>query len=589
MTLTSILILLVIGLPWVGAVVVWATGEKRVRLLNILAPGFALAAGICALALIGFSSAKVSFSLPMGGAFGDFSFTPDGLGVILAAIATVIGSLAVIFSIDYMRGERQLSRYYALVLFFIGAMAGLVLTNSLLLMFVFWEITALCSYALISFHNDDPKAVAGGIKALIMTQLGGIGLLAGALLVYSQTGSFDIQYFLGQAHNIPGPLLASMGFGFLIAAAAKSAQFPFQTWLPDAMEAPTPISALIHAATMVNAGVYLLVRFYPAFKDVGGWTLAVMIVGAVTTLMAAVMALVANDLKRVLAYSTVSQLGYMVYAVGAGGVFSSQFHLFSHAIFKALLFLAAGAVIHAVGTRDMRQMGGLGKSMPVVRTVFIIGALALAGIPILNGFWSKELVLESGLAGGPLVLYLVMVFSAGLTALYTFRCVWLVFFGEPRTHLHGHDAGPAMRTALYPLAFGALTSWLLAGPFAQLMHTTLPFHFPVAESTSGGWAILMEVLSTPFTLLVLAVIALGLAAWWWRGRLAGVAKALQGLGRAAADGFGFEQINKAIVNGAQSSGEALRVTQTGQLNWNVAAIVIGLVAVLIFLIAGAGL
>jgi len=589
MTITAWLIIAVIGLPWVGAVAAWAAGEKRVKLLNILAPCFSLAAGLAALLLIGFSSAKVSLSLPVGGAFGDFSFTPDGLGVALAAIATVIGSLAVIFSIDYMRGESQLSRYYALVLFFIGAMAGLVLTNSLLLMFVFWEITALCSYALISFYNDDPKAVAGGIKALIITQLGGIGLLAGALLVYTQTGSFEISNFLSIAHSLSPILLAWMGFGFLIAAAAKSAQFPFQTWLPDAMEAPTPISALIHAATMVNAGVYLLVRFYPAFREVIGWPMAVMIIGAITTLMAAVMALVANDLKRVLAYSTVSQLGYMVYAVGAGGVMSSQFHLLSHAIFKALLFLAAGAVIHSVGTRDMRQMGGLGRQMPIVRTVFIIGALALAGIPIFNGFWSKELILETGLTNGPFVLYLVMVFSAGLTALYTFRCVWLVFYGEPRTQMHGHDAGIAMRVALVPLAFGVVTSWLLAGPFEHLLSSTLPFHFPGAVSTTSTWEILMEVVTTPATLFALVIIALGLAGWWWRDRLSGLTKALQGFSRFAADSFGFEKINKAIVNEAQTSGEALRVTQTGQLNWNVAGILIGLVAVLVTLLLGAGL
>ncbi len=184
-----------------------------------------------------------------------------------------------------------------------------------------------------------------------------------------------------------------MAFGCLAAAAAKSAQFPFQTWLPDAMEAPTPISALIHAATMVNAGVYLLARFYPAFEDVPGWREAVVLVGMISALLAALMALVATDLKRVLAYSTVSQLGYMVYAVGAGGMFASQFHLFSHSVFKALLFLSAGAVIHGVGTRDMRQMGGLGKQMPFVRNVFIIGALALAGIP-------SEWFLEQGTGPG---------------------------------------------------------------------------------------------------------------------------------------------------------------------------------------------
>ncbi len=231
-----------------------------------------------------------------------------------------------------------------------------------------------------------------------MTQIGGVGLLGGALVVYALFGSYEIDAFLKNAAALGPTPLAWMAFGFLIAAAAKSAQFPFQTWLPDAMEAPTPISALIHAATMVNAGVYLLARFYPAFAPVPGWQTAVIAVGVVSALMRPAWPWWRTDLKRVLAYSTVSQLGYMVYAIGAGGIFASQFHLLSHAVFKALLFLAAGAVIHAVGTRDMWKMGGLGARMPFVRTVFVIGALALAGLPILNGFWSKELVLEAGLA-----------------------------------------------------------------------------------------------------------------------------------------------------------------------------------------------
>ncbi|HMN59544.1 MAG TPA: NADH-quinone oxidoreductase subunit L, partial [Anaerolinea sp.] len=390
--MAAILIALTIGLPWAGAVLVWWIGDTHARWQHSLAVGFSVAAGAAALVLLTQRADTVALHLPLGGAFGDFNFTPDGLGVFLTVIATVVGSLAVIFSVDYMHGEAQLGRYYALVLFFIGAMSGLVLTSNLFLMFLFWEITALCSYGLISFYNDDPKAVAGGMKALIITQLGGLGLLVMAVLAYSYLGSFEISVFLKQASSLPANVLGILAFGCLVAAAAKSAQFPFQTWLPDAMEAPTPVSALIHAATMVNAGVYLLARFYPAFAEVPYWREAVMLVGMLSALLAAVMALVANDLKRALAYSTVSQLGYMVYAVGAGGVFASQFHLFSHSIFKALLFLGAGAVIHSVGTRDMREMGGLGRHMPVVRTVFVIGALALAGIPILNGFWSKELV-----------------------------------------------------------------------------------------------------------------------------------------------------------------------------------------------------
>lgn len=581
--MTAALVILTITIPWLGALLVWCTGDARPRLQNTLAVIFSVAAGLSALALIPNISSQTAISISVGSAYGNFSFVADGLGVFLAAVATVIGSLAVIFSIDYMKGEAQLGRYYALVLFFIGAMAGLVLTSNLLLVFIFWEITALCSYALISFHNDDPKAVAGGIKALIMTQIGGIGLLVGALLVYSYLGTFDISTFLAQSAKLPAGILALMAFGFLIAAAAKSAQFPFQTWLPDAMEAPTPISALIHAATMVNAGVYLLARFFPAFSPVPGWRLAVILVGMLSALLAAVMALVANDLKRVLAYSTVSQLGFMVYAIGAGGIFASQFHLLSHAVFKALLFLGAGAVIHSVGTRDMRLMGGLGKKMPFIRTVFVIGALALSGLPILNGFWSKELVLESGLSGSPIWTYVVMLIVAGLTALYTFRCVWMVFYGQPRSELHAHDAGRAMRVALWPLAIGTLTTWLLAGPFSSMLSSSLPFHTIETKTT---WQVLIEILSSPATYLALLVIALGLAAWWQRRRLDGLAKGLRGIASAAANSFGFEAINSGIVKVTQDSAEGLRVTQTGLLNWNVLAIVATLVIVLIVLVLG---
>jgi NADH-quinone oxidoreductase subunit L len=274
--LIPVLFVCMILLPWVGAVVVWFTGDAHERLQHNLAVTFSVLSAAAAIILVPLSQAWGAhpvLSIPTNATFGNFNFTVDGLGMFLAAVATVVGSLAVIFSVDYMKGEAQLGRYYAFVLFFIGAMVGLVTTANMLLIFVFWEITALCSYALISFHSDDPKAVAGGIKALIITQIGGIGLLIGALLFYSNLHTLDINEIIARAGNLPVNVHALVAFAFLIAAAAKSAQFPFQTWLPDAMEAPTPISALIHAATMVNAGVYLLVRFYPAFASVPGWRL----------------------------------------------------------------------------------------------------------------------------------------------------------------------------------------------------------------------------------------------------------------------------------------------------------------------------
>jgi len=579
------LAILSIAIPWLGALVVWLVRDHRPALQHGLSVAFALAGGVAAVAMIPQRTEANVLGVALGSAFGELTFLPDGLGVFLAVVATVVGSLAVIFSVDYMRGERQLGRYYALVLFFIGAMVGLVLSSNLLLVFVFWEITAFCSYALISFYNDDPKAVAAGIKALIMTQIGGVGLLGGALLLYVYQGTYDVPTFLAHANALPAGVLAVMAFGFLVAAAAKSAQFPFQTWLPDAMEAPTPISALIHAATMVNAGVYLLARFYPAFEGVPNWRLAVIVVGAVTALLAALMAIVSNDLKRVLAHSTVSQLGYMVYAIGAGGVFASQFHLLSHSVFKALLFLSAGAVIHAVHTRDMREMGGLGREMRLVRAVMIVGALALAGIPVVNGFWSKELVLEVGHEGGPAWAWALMLMGAGLTALYTLRFVTMVFYGEPRGTRHVHDAGPAMKVALVPLALGTLTTWLLAGSFFGFLGGALPeAHGEHAVGSTS--ALLVQIATAPATGLALLVVALGLLCYWQRARLAGPAAALDGIGALARHNFGFEAINRGIVGATQGAAESLRATQPGILNWNVMAILVGLVVVLAILALG---
>lgn len=595
--MAAILVILTIGLPWLGAVLVWMVGWKRLQQFNWLkrperwqhglAVAFSAAAGLASLILLGYSSQATLIRLPMGAFFGDLTFVPNGLGVFLAAIAAVIGCLAVVFSVDYMHGDTQLSRYYFQVLFFIGAMVGLVLSGSLLFMFVFWEITALCSYGLISFYNDDARAVSGGIKALVITQLGGVGLLALALLSYAQFGSYEIDVFIEKLAAPRPPihptLLSAAAFGLLAAAAAKSAQVPFHTWLPDAMEAPTPVSALIHAATMVNAGVYVLARFYPAFSSIPYWKLAVTVVGVASLFIAAWMALVANDLKRVLAYSTISQLGYMVFAIGAGGLYASQFHLLSHAVFKALLFLGAGAVIHALQTRDLRKMGRSQADLPFVRLVFIIGALALAGLPILNGFWSKELVLEAGLHEGPRWAYLLALFSAGLTACYTFRVVWLTFYAPSASQpeRNPHDAPLAMRTALAPLALGAVATWLLAGPLSRLLAPMFPGYIEI-ETT---WELALTVLTAPATWSALLVIALGLAAWWGRERLAWLTHSAvaRGFSAWAAAGFGFESINRWIVEQVQTAADQVAVLQTGQLNWNLVGFIAGLLAVLAWL------
>ena len=576
------LLLVTIGFPWLGAFCIWLVGNRHPRSLHILATIFAVIPGLAAIGMLPLASSAVAVRIPIGGILGEFTLVPDGLGILIAVIATVVGSLAVIFSINYMQHhEESLARYYALILFFIGAMAGLGLSGSLLFAFIFWEITAFCSYALISFHNDDPKAVAGGIKALIMTQLGGVGLLAGALLIYAYLGDYQISTYLAQAHTLPAGILSLMAFGFLLAAAAKSAQVPLHSWLPDAMEAPTPVTALIHAATMVNAGVYLLARFYPAFEGVPGWRTTVTVVGLLSALLAGLMALAANDIKRVLAYSTVSQLGFMVYAVGTGSIFASQFHLLSHAIFKALLFLGAGAIITAVGTRDMLSMGGLGKKMPFVRAVFIIGSLGLVGLPLANGFFSKDLILEGGLANGPLWAYIVMLICVGITALYSLRLVWMIFYGSPRGTEPDHDGLPAMRVSLALLAFGTLTTWLLAGGLSGMLAGSLPFH---QIETLGTLEMVGKIFLAPPTWLALGMIVLGFGVWVARPALAKWTQALKPI---VASGLGFEWINQRIVDLIKRTASQLQRTQTGQLNWNIAGILAGLVLILLILVRGA--
>ncbi|HSM57931.1 MAG TPA: NADH-quinone oxidoreductase subunit L [Candidatus Sulfomarinibacteraceae bacterium] len=591
MTMAAFLALSSIALPWLGAVAVWLVGNRRLSanrrpeqlsgLQHGLAVFFSVAGAAAALLLLAYTSASPVLRLSTGRLAGDFTLVADGLAVFLVLIANGVGSLAVIFSVDYMAGDRQLGRYYLLVLIFIGAMSGLVLSGNLLFMFLFWELTAFSSYALISFHNDDPKAVAGGIKALIITQFGGVGLLLGAMLAYGYLGSYQISSVLAQGSELPAGILSLMAFGFLGAALAKSAQLPFHTWLPDAMEAPTPVSALIHAATMVNAGIYLLARFYPAFAEVPGWRISIVVVGALTALLAALLACANDDLKRVLAYSTVSQLGYMTFAIGAGGVFASQFHLQSHAIFKALLFLSAGAVIHTVGTRDMREMGGLWRSMPFVATVFVIGSAGLAGLPLFNGFWSKELILESAHVGAPLWALAIMVFVAGLTAYYSARMVWLVFAGEgvnravEKAALHRTPL--AMRVALAPLALLTLGSWLLAPAFLSWLQATLPYHLLEGPHSLGA---LSHVLTEPLTYVALLVVALGLLGWWWAMR-----SARRMPFELPAD-FGFEHLNIFIKEFMLRISATTQLTQTGQLSWNVVGMGLALAALLLVMVIG---
>jgi NADH-quinone oxidoreductase subunit L len=343
---------------------------------------------------------------------GAFSFEAgilmDSLTAIMLIVVTLVSLMVQIYSQGYMHGDPGYHRYYAFMSLFTMSMLGLVLANSLLMMFVFWEMVGLCSYLLIGFWFQRASAANAAKKAFIVTRLGDFGFLAALLILYANTGTFDIVQLraLAAAGTLGGAVLTWAAIGIFAGAAGKSAQFPLHVWLPDAMEGPTPVSALIHAATMVAAGVFLVARMLPLFEHSAAALNTVAIIGGFTAIFAASMGLVAVDIKRVLAYSTVSQLGYMMLGLATGGVAIGIFHLFNHAFFKALLFLGAGSVNHATGTFDMREMGGLRKVMPWTFALFIIASLSLAGIWPLAGFWSKDEVLASALEKQPVLFVL---------------------------------------------------------------------------------------------------------------------------------------------------------------------------------------
>ncbi|MDA0366701.1 MAG: NADH-quinone oxidoreductase subunit L, partial [Chloroflexi bacterium] len=371
----------------------------------------------------------------------------DGLSAVMMFVVTSVALLVQIYSTGYMRGDGGYSRYFAYMSLFTMAMLGLVMSSSLLQLFVHWELVGLTSYLLVGFWFDRPSAAAAAKKAFIVTRFGDFAFLVAVVLIWTKTGTFDIAEINELAHGMSGAVLTGFTLGLLSGAAGKSAQFPLHFWLPDAMEGPTPVSSLIHSATMVAAGVYLLARFFPSIEAApGGVSTTIAYVGGFTAIFAASMGVVMTDIKRVLAYSTISQLGYMVMAIGLGGYVAAVFHLFTHAFFKSLLFQGSGSVNHATHTFDMRKMGGLRGPMPITFWTFVIGALSLSGVIPLAGFWSKDEILLDAW-GHNKFLFWVAVTTAGLTALYMFRAIFLTFFGEYRggeapEGAHGHAAAP---------------------------------------------------------------------------------------------------------------------------------------------------
>ncbi len=389
----------------------------------------------------------------------DFGLTllVDPLSILMMLIVAGVGSLIVGYSIGYMDGDDEERRFFVYMALFVFSMLLLVLAGNFLILLAGWGLVGLCSYLLIGFHHERPSAIAAAKKAFVMNAVGDAAMALALFLLIYESGTLDYLRSFERVGELGSTTATLVALGLLGGAVAKSAQIPLHTWLPDAMEGPTPVSALIHAATMVTAGVYLIVRTHPIFEaSVGIQELAAGL-GAITLLVAGLIALVQTDIKRVIAYSTMSQIGYMFLGAGIGAYANGMFHLMTHAFFKALLFLGAGIVIHAlVGEQDIRKMGGLRGLMPKTFVAMLIGAGALAALPPLSGFFSKDSILASALAredGFGYVLYAVGLAGALLTAMYTFRMIFVVFLGEPsafvREHHHAHQGkeGPFSMTA----------------------------------------------------------------------------------------------------------------------------------------------
>jgi len=459
----------------------------------------------------------------------------DPLAAIMLVMVSFVGLLIFIYSVGYMEHDENFTRFFCFLSLFAGAMLGVVISNSLLLLFMCWEIVGLTSYLLIGFWYQKPSAAAAAKKAFITTRFGDVFFLLGIVWFFAQTGTLLFyNHGLGSleplslavvATNHAGLGLSAAGaIGLLIfaGAAGKSGQLPLHVWLPDAMEGPTPVSALIHAATMVAAGVYLIARVYPLMQvgaGPGGSTTALTVVawvGAATAVFAALIAVAQNDIKRILAYSTISQLGYMMAGLGLGGVAVGMFHLITHAFFKALLFLGAGSVIHGCHEeQDIRRMGGLRVDMPLTFATYGIGMLALCGFPIaFSGFWSKDAILESAqhwsVAKTPFYL---LVFGAVLTAFYMTRQICYVFLGYWRGHGEAHESPTVMTLPLAVLAFFAMALGVIGTPAWPWFHAFLENRAPGLDMHAFIEPSFLALLSTS-TLIVAIGIGLG---WWLYG------------------------------------------------------------------------
>ena len=587
----SMYLWLIPALPLLGAVVI-ATVGRRLFADKCHIPCIAGAVGACLFSILTFAAVAngdaTSFGqdLPWinaGNVAANFSLRADGLTAVMLVMVTFIGSLIAIYSVGYMHGDPGYPRFFAEVSLFLFFMTGLVLANNFILLYACWEGVGLCSYLLIGFWFAKPTAAAAARKAFLVTRLGDIGLFLGILILWHNFGhSLEYQDVFANvkakldAGTLDQGILFWACVCLLIGAVGKSAQFPLHVWLPDAMEGPSPVSALIHAATMVTAGVYLVARCTPLFGIQPEAQLLVAGIGGFTALLAGLIAVTQSDLKRVLAYSTVSQLGYTFLALGCGimagehrlaalAVTAAIFHLFTHAFFKALLFLGAGSVMHSMGNiSDMRQFSGLRKVLPITHWTFLCGSLTLAGFPLLSAFWSKDEILavaseawhaSHGVhAAVYCLLFVSAIFTAGLTAFYTFRAYFKTFWGEEKfpeeAGHHPHDASPVMAWPLYILAAGAVGVGLALGPthqFANFLEAKWikPQFAHLAPAEAHSMNLPLMLMST-----LVALAGIGLAYWIYvlqPGMAEQLARRLSGAYDLSRNKFYFDEIYELLI------------------------------------------
>jgi len=514
-----VLVPLVVAAALAAGIRVWGRASAWVALLG---PLTLLAVGVASLG--GRTSGSLTW-LRVGERAIVVGYNTDALAAVMLVVVGVVAACVMVFSIGYMHGDRGYVRYYALLSLFTAAMAGLVIAADLVSLFVAWELVGACSFLLIGFWYEKPSAAEAARKAFMVTRVGDAALLLGMAVLWRATGSLDLAVVLGKAGSMAPAVVTAAAICVLLGAMGKSAQFPLHMWLPDAMEGPTPVSALIHAATMVAAGVFLIARVWPLFAAAPASREMALVVGTITALGAATVALAQRDIKKVLAWSTISQLGFMFAALGAGAWQVAIFHLVTHAAFKGLLFLTAGSVIHGSGTQDLREMGGLAKRMPITAACWIAGAVSLAGIPPAAGFFSKDLVVSSVLHSAPWAGVALFAASA-LTAAYAARATRLAFFGETRSDRPAHESPWIMLGPLVVLGVGALVLGVVGGPLASDLGTAFePLSLPIAG-----------------TAIVLALV--GAALGWRSARPEAAAQELsdswRGLTRAAFSGWGVD-------------------------------------------------